>query len=271
MRLSAGSVPLGRDGPSADTMTATDPLRAHVRVIENGKFTWAVLDRPAARNAIDSQVVDELHELCSRLEQSPSILAISGSNGIFASGADIRELRDRGSGDALKGINSRIFDRIANLPLPTIAVIDGAAIGGGAELAYACDFRIASTRAKFANPEATLGIIAGAGACWRLRQLVGLPLATEILLAGRRLDAEESLACGLVTKVVSPDELDAAVTTLVDRISRGSPMALRLSKLSLKASPSAHPVLDDVAQAVLFESDEKFRRMDSFLEGGTAS
>ena len=242
-----------------------------IRVVDHETFTWAVLDRPEARNAIDLQLVDELHELCRRLEDSPRILAISGSGGIFASGADIRELRERGPEDALRGINSRVFDRISKLPLPTIAAVDGAAIGGGAELAYACDFRIASTRARFGNPETNLGIIAGAGACWRLRELVGLPLANEILLAGRRLDAEGALACGLVTQVVSPEEMDAEVSKLVERIAKGSPMALRLTKLVLRAPPSAHPAIDDVAQAVLFQSEEKRQRMDDFLNRGDKS
>lgn len=252
----------------------TEPTEAsttRIRVVDHEAFTWAVLDRPEARNAIDLQLVSELHELCRRLEQSPRILAITGSDGIFASGADIRELRDRGPEDALRGINSRIFDRIARLPLPTIAAVDGAAIGGGAELAYACDFRIASTRAKFGNPETNLGIIAGAGACWRLRELIGLPLANEILLAGGRLDAEEALACGLVTRVVAPEEMEDAVFKLVERMTKGSTLALRLTKLALRASSSAHPDIDDVAQAVLFQSVEKRKRMDAFLERGDRS
>lgn len=252
----------------------TEPTEAsttRIRVVDHEAFTWAILDRPEARNAIDLQLVGELHELCRRLEESPRILAIAGSGGIFASGADIRELRDRGPEDALRGINSRVFDRISRLPLPTIAAVDGAAIGGGAELAYACDFRVASTRAKFGNPETNLGIIAGAGACWRLRELIGLPLANEILLAGRRLDAEEALACGLVTRVVPPEEMEDAVSNLVERIAKGSPMALRLTKLALRASSSAHPEIDDVAQAVLFQCEEKRQRMDAFLERGDRS
>ena len=251
------------------TPEETPPPR--VRVVDHEVFTWAVLDRPEARNAIDLQLVDELHELCRRLEESPRILAITGSDGVFASGADIRELRERGSEDAVRGINSRVFDRISKLPLPTIAAVDGAAIGGGAELAYACDFRIASTRAKFGNPETNLGIIAGAGACWRLRELIGLALANEVLLAGRRLNAEEALACGLVSQVVAPEELEDAVSKLVERVARGSTMALRLTKLALRAPSAAHPEIDDLAQAVLFQSEEKRQRMDAFLERGNRS
>lgn len=120
------------------------------------------LNRPAVKNAIDRAMVGELHDVCSLLEAEPRILILSGSGGVFASGADIVELRERRAADALEGINSRLFHRIALLPAPVIAAIDGWALGGGAELAYAADFRIASNRSRFGNPEASLGIIAAA-------------------------------------------------------------------------------------------------------------
>ena len=237
-----------------------------LRISEHESYLVAVLDRPAARNAIDLALVEELHELCSRLERKPQVLVVTGTDGVFASGADIRELKDRGPDDALNGINSRVFERVSNLPLPTIAAVDGAAFGGGAELAYACDFRIASERAKFGNPEINLGIIAGAGACWRLKELVGLPIATEVLLAGRRLDAAEALSFGLVSRVVSVDELESAAATLAEQIAKGPTLALRLTKLALKAPSSSHPAIDDIAQAVVFQTEEKHQRMSDFLD-----
>ncbi|MDP9398813.1 MAG: enoyl-CoA hydratase/isomerase family protein [Actinomycetota bacterium] len=224
------------------------------------------LCRPETRNAIDAVMVAELHDVCERLERRPQVLILTGGDGIFAAGADIRQLRERRRDDALAGINSALFDRIARLPLPTVAAVDGPALGGGAELAYACDFRIASDRSRFGNPEAQLGILAAAGACWRLRDLVGEPLAKEVLLAGRVLDAAEAHAARLVSEVVNPDELDAAAHRLVDRILRATPLALRLTKLALRAPAAAHPGFDDVAQAVLFETDDKHARMTAFLE-----
>jgi enoyl-CoA hydratase len=244
----------------------TDQDEHRLRILEQDTHLLAILDRPSARNAIDWSLVEELHELCRRLEQIPKVLVITGVDGVFASGADIRELRDRGPEDALRGINSRVFERISNLPLPTIAAIDGPAFGGGAELAYACDFRIASQRAKFGNPETNLGIIAGAGACWRLKEMVGLPLATEMLLAGRQLDANEALAHGLVMKVVPSEELESAASAIAQRIGKGSSLALRLTKLALKAPATSHPMIDEIAQAVLFQTDEKYQRMTNFLE-----
>jgi enoyl-CoA hydratase len=244
----------------------TDISAARLRVLDRETHLLAILDRPAARNAIDQALVTELHELCAALERRPRVLVITGAEGVFAAGADIRELRDRGPEEALNGINSRVFQRVADLPLPTIAAVDGPAFGGGAELAYACDFRIASQRAKFGNPEVNLGIIAGAGACWRLRELVGRPLAAEMLLAGRRLDADEALAHGLVSQVVPAEELDDAAAALAARICTGSALALQLTKLALGAPASAHPAVDDIAQAVLFQTAEKRQRMSDFLD-----
>jgi enoyl-CoA hydratase len=244
----------------------TDISAARLRVLDRETHLLAILDRPAARNAIDQALVTELHELCAALERRPRVLVITGAEGVFAAGADIRELRDRGPEEALNGINSRVFQRVADLPLPTIAAVDGPAFGGGAELAYACDFRIASQGAKFGNPEVNLGIIAGAGACWRLRELVGRPLAAEMLLAGRRLDADEALAHGLVSQVVPAEELDDAAAALAARICTGSALALQLTKLALGAPASAHPAVDDIAQAVLFQTAEKRQRMSDFLD-----
>jgi enoyl-CoA hydratase/carnithine racemase len=140
-----------------------------------------------------------------------------------------------------------------------------------ARLAYACDLRIAGTDAVFGNPEPGLGILAAAGACWRLRELVDESVAKQVLLAGRTLDAPAALACGLVMDVVATDRLLAEAHALLDRMARSSALALRLTKLVTDAS-GAHPVADDLAQAVLFESPDKQQRMTRFLEkkGGRA-
>lgn len=224
------------------------------------------LNRPDVRNAIDARMVAELHAVCAELEASPRILIISGAGGVFASGADIAELRERGRADALAGINSALFVRIAALPLPVIAAIDGWALGGGAELAYAADFRIASSTARIGNPETSLGILAAAGASWRLAELVGEPLAKEMLLAGRILTADEALAVRLVTEVHPPEELDAAADALADRLAEQDPQALRLTKQVFHAARDAHPIVDNEAQAVLFEAPAKRERMSAFLE-----
>ncbi|BCJ48915.1 putative enoyl-CoA hydratase/isomerase [Actinoplanes sp. NBRC 14428] len=237
-----------------------------LRIEELGDRVVVTLHRPGSRNAINAAMVRELHEVCAALEERPRLLLLTGDGGTFAAGADIGELRERGRDQALQGINSRLFDRIARLPLPTVAAVDGWALGGGAELAYACDLRLASPAAVFGNPEPGLGILAAAGACWRLRDLVGASVAKQVLLAGRRLDAADAHRLGLVAEVVPADELLGRAHALLDRMARSGTLALRLTKLVADA-PGGHPVTDDLAQAILFESDDKRARMDAFLAG----
>jgi enoyl-CoA hydratase/carnithine racemase len=224
------------------------------------------LNRPDVRNAINQAMVDELHALCAELEVEPRILILIGGDGYFASGADIAELRERSAADALKGINTQLFIRIADLPMPVIAALDGWALGGGAELAYAADFRIGTPRVKIGNPETGLGIVAPAGALWRLRELVGEPLAKEVLLAGRILGADEALAAGLVTRLTEPAELLSVASALADEIASQDPEATRYTKSLMRLPRGDHPRVDLEAQAVLFESPEKYRRMTEFLD-----
>ncbi|WAP53286.1 enoyl-CoA hydratase/isomerase family protein [Arthrobacter sp. ATA002] len=237
-----------------------------LQVAGGGDRVTVVLNRPEVRNAIDAAMAEELHQLCAELEENPRILILAGSGGVFASGADIAQLRERRRDDALRGINSSVFARIAKLPMPVIAALDGYALGGGAELAFAADFRIGTPRLKLGNPETSLGILAAAGAAWRLKELVGEPLAKEILLAGRVLTGNEALAARLVTELAEPEELLDAAHALADRIARQDPLAVRLTKTVFAAPAEAHPAIDTLAQGILFESQAKFDRMSAFLE-----
>ncbi|MFF4616054.1 enoyl-CoA hydratase/isomerase family protein [Nonomuraea jabiensis] len=229
------------------------------------RVVWR-LNRPEVRNAIDRELVARLHEACAAVEEEPRVVLLTGEGTTFAAGADIAQLRERDLYDALRGINSKLFERIHRLPMPTVALLDGYALGGGAELAYACDFRIGTPGTRIGNPETGLGILAAAGAAWRLAELVGEPLAKEILLAGRVLTAEEAHAVRLLNEVVEPEELMAAGHRLADRIIARAPLATRLTKAVFHAPRGAHPFVDDVAQAVLFETEEKHMRMTAFLE-----
>jgi enoyl-CoA hydratase len=237
-----------------------------ITVSEHEHCLHVQLSRPEKKNAIDAAMAGELHEVCRDLETTPRSLVISGSGGVFAAGADLAEMRDRRSPQALAGINSFLFRRIAQLPMPVIAAVDGWALGGGAELAYAADFRIATVDARFGNPEVSLGIAAAAGGSWRLAALVGEPMAKHILLAGRILDAQEALSAGLVTEVVASEDLLDRAFALAGQIAKGAPAAVRLTKALMGMPESSHPVVDNIAQALLFESDEKYQRMSAFLE-----
>ena len=256
-----------------------DPAAFTTLVVEESADRLAVrLHRPEVRNAIDQTMVNELHAVCAHLERTPKILLLSGTpgdaaagtKGIFASGADIAQLRERRRDDALAGINSGIFERIAKLPMPVIAALDGFALGGGAELAYAADFRIGTPALRMGNPETNLGIMAAAGATWRLKELVGEPLAKEILLAGKVLTGEDCLRSGLVTELVEPAELMDAAHALADRIAGQDALAVRISKAMFHTPREVHPVIDTLAQGVLFESQAKFDRMQAFLDKKSA-
>jgi enoyl-CoA hydratase len=226
----------------------------------------ATLDRPTTRNAIDQATVDALHALCTELEERPRILILTGAGGVFASGADIAQLRARTAADARRGINTTVFTRIRDLPMPVIAAIDGYALGGGAELAYAADLRIGTPTLKIGNPETGLGIIAAAGATWRLPQIVGEARAAELLLTGRILDADEALAWGLVSSLHHADALLAAAHDVADRIARNDILATQYTKRALLAPADRHPAIELELQAELFERPEKRERMTAFLE-----
>ena len=230
-------------------------------------------NRPEVRNALDITMVEDVRKLLTDLSLRDDVRALvfTGSGGkAFISGADIAQLKERGKFDALRRINSALFREIEQFQWPTIAAIDGYALGGGCELALACDIRIASTTSKLGQPEVSLGIIPGAGATYRLPRLVGQGMARELIYTGRIIDAERALEIGLLNRVVSSEELLDTASELAQEISRNSAMALRFAKLSLnnslEASPESCMAYESTAQALLFEDEEKHARMGKFLE-----
>lgn len=256
------------------TMTMEAPRYETLKVAreDDGQILIVTLDRPEKRNAISRQMVDELHAVLDELEGDPDVRAVvlqSSSPKVFAAGADIAELVDRSRADALLRINARIFRRIEEQPIPVVAAIRGYALGGGCELALACDLRVASQNAKFGQPEVGLGILPGAGAVQRLPKLIGLGRAKDLILTGRMVDAEEALRIGLVERVVADDQLEAAALEAARQIAGHGPLAVQLAKLALNATGRTHPAFETVdvlAQAVCFESDDKVDRMQAFLE-----
>lgn len=226
----------------------------------------ATLNRPDTRNAIDQATIDALHALCAELEAEPRTLILTGAGGVFASGADIAQLRDRRAAEARQGINATAFIRLNELPMPVIAAIDGYALGGGAELAYAADLRIGTPDLKIGQPETGLGIMAAAGATWRLREIVGEARAAELLLTGRIIGADEALAWGVVSALHPAGDLLAAAHALTDRIAANDALATQYTKRALRAPRSQHPAIELDLQAELFESPEKTRRMTAFLD-----
>jgi enoyl-CoA hydratase len=238
---------------------------SNVVVRREGELWWVGLNRPDRRNAHDELMVAELDAVLADARRTPSILLIhSTTPGMFAAGADIREMRDRDADHALRAINAGLFERLEAHRWPTIALVDGPALGGGCELALACDFRIASPRAVFAQPELSLGIIAGAGGNWRLAQVVGLAIARRMLYAGARLDATSALEAGLVDEIA--DDPPARGAALAATIAKRSWRALELTKLALRAHRPDTSKFDAAAQALLFDGTDKYERMTAFLD-----
>jgi enoyl-CoA hydratase len=185
-------------------------------------------------------------------------------------GADVAELKARGAREALAGINARLFRRVESFPATVIAAIRGFALGGGCELALACDLRVGGPSAVFGQPEADLGILPAAGATWRLPRIVGLGRAKELILLGERIGAEEAHRVGLLNRLVGSDEeVMGEAVRLARRAAQRSPMAVRLAKLALQVGQGADVdtamAFESAAQAVCFESDDKHQRMERFL------
>jgi enoyl-CoA hydratase len=235
-----------------------------IDVRDEGAIRWVGLSRPDKRNAIDLAMAEAFAVALDDARRQPCVLIVhSVTPGMFAAGADIAELRDRDADAAMLAINAGLFDKLEAHRWPTIAVVDGPALGGGCELALACDFRVGSDNALFAQPELGLGIMAGAGGNLRLAQAVGQQTARRMLYAGARLKAADAFVAGLLDDLT--DDSEAAARALADRITRQSWRALELTKLALRSHRPATTAFDSVGQALLFGTQDKYDRMDAFL------
>jgi enoyl-CoA hydratase/carnithine racemase len=241
---------------------------ATVQVTRRENAVWVGLNRPDKRNALDLATSRALREVFDEAQAAgPVVLVLhSTTPGIFVSGTDIADLAERRAEQALNPVNVRLFEQLASFRWLTVAVVDGAAFGGGLELALACDLRVATPAARFASPEPSLGILAGAGGNHRLSRLAGFAVAQRMLYAGDVVDAEAALAAGLIDRLAPAAELDAAVDALVASIARRSWRALELTKLALRLDQRDTTTFDLAAQALLYESEDAAARMKAFLE-----
>ena len=231
------------------------------------------IDRPAVKNALNLETVQECHRALDELAQSTDagVLIITGAGeSSFVSGADINDIRARTREDGLAAINSSLFAKIERFPRPVIAAINGYALGGGCELALACDIRVASDTAKFGQPELGLGIIPGAGATQRLPRIVGLGWAKHLILSGDIIDAKQALEIGLVTAIMPASQLQVRARELAKKILRQGPLAARLAKLALNASArvdlDSGLLIETLAQSMCYSSEDKQEGASAFLE-----
>lgn len=244
----------------------------NLRLALDGRLATLTVDRPERRNALDGATVEELHRALEEVRRARcGVLILTGAGDrAFVSGADVASIRARRRDDALAAINSRLMAAVEAHEAVTIAAVNGVALGGGCELALACDLRLAAEHAVFGQPEPGLGIIPGAGATQRLPRIVGLGRAKELVLTGARWSAAQALQYGLVSEVVPAVELLPAARRLAERVLALGPLAVRLSKLALNLSASA-PLqaglaYESAVQAITFESRDKEEGTAAFLE-----
>jgi enoyl-CoA hydratase len=196
------------------------------------------INRPAALNALSKDVLEDLAAAFAALESNEDVACViltgSGSKA-FVAGADIAEMQalDAVSAEHFARLGHSIFNAIENFPKPVIAAVNGFALGGGCELAMACDIRIAAENARFGQPEVSLGVIPGFGGTLRLARLVGKGRAKELIFTGDMIDAQEAYRIGLANKVVAAEELLAKARTMATKIASKGPVAVRFAKESV--------------------------------------
>jgi enoyl-CoA hydratase len=245
---------------------------SNLTVTFEDRLAVVVVNRPEVRNALDGETTAELHHVLDEIRTSgASVFILTGAGDrAFVSGADINAIRARRRDDALAGINSRLFSAIEAHEAVSIAAVNGYALGGGCELALACDLRLASVQAVFGLPETGIGIIPGAGGTQRLPRVVGLGRAKEMILTGARWDAQQARQAGLVSEVVPHADLMPAARRLAARVLERGPLAVRLAKAALHASTRL-PLdeglrYESALQGLAFESEDKLEGTTAFLE-----
>lgn len=249
-------------------MTTYQTLRVDV----SDRIALVTLNRPEVRNAINAQVQADLRSALDefREDDSVGVVVITGAGEkAFAAGADIAQLQHYDLHTGLASSMQRLFDEVEAYPKPTIAAVNGYALGGGCELAMACDIRIASTSARFGLPETNLSVLPGAGGTQRMARLVGVGRAIDLVLTGDMLTASEALTAGLVTRVAEPEELLAAARAVAASILAKGPLAVRLATTVIRTGMDADRrtglVVEQLAQSLLYTTADKQEGAAAFL------
>jgi len=255
---------------------------------KGGLISVWTLNRPDKLNSLNSESHAALKEACNMAESNDLIRVIiirgappkSPPEGkrpkpaSFAAGADISEFLGKNSDDVRGFFEDNAWERVWNLTKPTIAMVDGFALGGGTELALSCDLRVASDRAKFGTPEINLGLIPGGGGTQRLSRLLGYGKALEMVLTGEMINSETALSCGLVNAVTTPENLDNITMSLAENIAKKSPYTTRVAKRAVRASLDlsfTDGVLAERSEFVaLFDTEDKEIGVRAFLERNDA-
>ncbi len=236
-----------------------------------GRVGVAQLNRPKALNALNRELMTELMTALEAFDADPAVgcMVVTGSARAFAAGADIKEMADATPARMMTGSFIDLWDRLQRIGKPVIAAVSGFALGGGCELAMACDMIVASETAQFGQPEINLGVIPGAGGTQRMTLAVGKALAMEMVLNGRYLSADEALRYGLVNRIYPVEVYLEETVRLANEIAARAPVALRLAKEAVNAAfeMPLRAGLDHERRLfyLLFSTDDQKEGMDAFI------
>ena len=246
----------------------------YVEYRAEGRLAYVTINRPEALNALNETVIAELMDCFQAINGDPTVdcVILTGSGRSFVAGADIGTMRDLAvlDGRDFTMFGQRLMDYVENIRQPVIAAVNGFALGGGCELAMACDIRIASEKAKFGQPEVNLGIIPGFGGTQRLPRLVGKGMAKYLIMTAEHISAQEALRIGLVQKVVAPEELMTEAQRVANLILSKAPVAVRMAKCAINTAEDT-----DMRSGIAFEAEgyttsfqagDRVEGMTAFLE-----
>jgi enoyl-CoA hydratase/carnithine racemase len=238
----------------------------------DGHVALLRLNRPEARNALSPELMEELAGTLERLDPDPEVrcVVLAGSEEVFAAGADIKAMAERSFAEALRHPAASFWRRLAAIKTPMIAAVSGYVLGGGCELALACDMIVASESAEFGQPEINLGIIPGGGGTQRLARVLGKQLTMEYVLTGRRFDAETARQLGLVNAVAPGDRWLQAAMELAHAVAEKPPIASRLGKQAVIAAEETALSAGLETERRLYElamaTEDRVEGMRAFLE-----
>ena len=246
----------------------------NVLLEKKGNIAVATINRPKALNALNSQVLEDLNELVELVKADEEIraLVLTGcGEKAFVAGADIGEMSTltKAGGEAFGKKGNDVFRKLETLPIPTIAAVNGFALGGGCELSMSCDIRICADTAVFGQPEAGLGITPGFGGTQRLARLVGPGMAKQLIYTAKNIKADEAMRIGLVNAVYPLEELMPAAEKLAATIAKNAPIAVRACKKAindgLQVDMDAAVVIEEKLFGSCFETHDQKEGMACFL------
>ena len=247
---------------------------AFIELEQRDHIGLITINRPEALNALNLQVLQEFDEILNQVKANQDIyvVIITGAGRSFVAGADIAQMSNltKAEGEAFGKLGNDVFRKLETLPVPTIAAVNGFALGGGCELCMSCDIRLASDTALFGQPEVGLGITPGFGGTQRMARLIGMGKAKELIYTARNIKAPEALAIGLVQAVYPVDELMVEAEKMAARIAGNAPIAVRASKKAindgLQVDIESGEVIEEKLFGSCFETQDQKNAMTAFIE-----